>query len=316
MKNIKKILLRFDATKEIGMGHAMRVQSLVDAIKDKTAINLVICGEGEGIKTVFKDLDVYPLNYIHKIDYDVAIQDIISSEISLNNNDKPLIIIDDFGGSFNADLILNGSVLADENLYKDYPSKTKFLCGGQYSLLRKAFLKPNQAIEKIYDLTIVAGSGINASEWVVSTLQQLEYFTINHKVALIVGRQFIFPSHFQELIKNIDFYQSLDAQILAQKLQQSRLALVTGGMIMYEALALGVPILVYPNVENQLDEINFFVANNVTENLNDINKLDEYLVKIFQDSTLLQDRAKFGQKLIDGHGAKRAANIIYEQFFT
>jgi UDP-2,4-diacetamido-2,4,6-trideoxy-beta-L-altropyranose hydrolase len=316
MKMIKKILLRFDATKEIGMGHAMRVQSLVDALKDKTDINLVICGEGEGIKTVFKDLDIYSLNHIHKIDYDIAIQDIVSSEIGLKNNDKPLIVIDDFGGNFNANLILNGSVLAHKNLYKGFTSKTKFLCGGQYSLLRKAFLKPNQIVEKMYDLTIVAGSGIKASEWVASTFQQLENFTINHRVALIVGRQFIFPSNFQELIKDVDFYQSLDAQVLAQKLQQSHLVLVTGGMIMYEAIALGVPILVYPNVENQLDEISFFVENNVTENLMHINALEDHLIKLLNDEHIRQERLKLGQKLIDGHGAKRAAKIIYEQFFT
>ncbi|MDP1974725.1 MAG: hypothetical protein Q8K37_02005, partial [Alphaproteobacteria bacterium] len=60
MKKMKKILLRFDATKEIGMGHAMRVQSLIEALKNKIDIDLVICGEGEGIKKVFKNIDLYP----------------------------------------------------------------------------------------------------------------------------------------------------------------------------------------------------------------------------------------------------------------
>ena len=316
MKKMKKILLRFDATKEIGMGHAMRVQSLIEALKNKIDIDLVICGEGEGIKKVFKNIDLYPLNALHKIHYDLAIQDIISSEIGLKNNDNPLIIIDDFGGSFNADLILNGSVLADKNLYKNYSSKTKFLCGRQYALLRTDFTQSLQEYKKIYDLTIVAGSGIKASEWVASTLHELTNFKINYKVTLIVGSQFIFPSNFQEITKHVDFYQSLDAQILAQKLRQSRLALVTGGMVMYEAIALGVPILVYPNVENQFDEISFFVENNVTENLTHIDALEDHIIKLLNDEQKCQERQNLGQKIIDGHGAKRAADIIYKQFLN
>lgn len=313
---MKQVLLRFDATKEIGMGHAIRIQSLIEALKNKIDMNLIICGKGEGIKAVFKDIDIYPLKDIDNIDYDVAIQDIFFSEISLKNDFKPLIVIDDFGGSFKANLILNGSVLAHKNMYKNCLDKTEFLCGGQFSLLRKAFLKSNQPIKKIYDLTIVAGSGIKASEWVTETLQQLKNFKIYSKIALIVGAQFVFPPNFEKLLINVDFYQSLEAKTLAHKLQQSRFALVTGGMIMYEAIALGVPIFVYPNVDNQLHEIDFFVKNNVTENLKNINSLEKYLLKTLQDKTLLQKRITLGQKLIDGYGAQRAADIIYARFFN
>ena len=72
-------------------------------------------------------------------------------------------------------------------LDKNYSSKTKFLCGGQYALLRTDFEKSLQEHKKVYDLTIVAGSGIKASEWVASTLHELTNFKINYKVTLIVG---------------------------------------------------------------------------------------------------------------------------------
>jgi spore coat polysaccharide biosynthesis predicted glycosyltransferase SpsG len=104
------------------------------------------------------------------------------------------------------------------------------------------------------------------------------------------------------------------AERLAQLLSQSALALITGGMIVYEAVAAGVPAVVYPQMENLVAEANWFAARGAVVNLGaggmDARPLAGAVAALLTDRGERQAMSRRMNEIGDGQGMLRAARAI------
>jgi len=98
-------------------------------------------------------------------------------------------------------------------------------------------------------------------------------------------------------------------------LSQASVALITGGMIVYEALAVGVPAVVFPQIQNLIPEAKWFAQRGCIvdlgyENGMDINLVSKSVDKLLESSSDRVAMSNLQRAVIDGHGMGRAAAEI------
>ncbi|MBL4616025.1 MAG: hypothetical protein JKY27_14295 [Magnetovibrio sp.] len=164
---------------------------------------------------------------------------------------------------------------------------------------------------------MVIGGGERASIWAWELTAPDGPLVSLNNVNLIVGHSY---EGFRELKQRCDVfggkaYQGLGQFELSQKMSSSTCALITGGMIVYEALSMGVPTIVFPQVENLPPEAQWFESQGAIINLGfnggmDMGMVKDELSKLINNHDLMQSLSKVSRKIIDGHGMARAVEAI------
>lgn len=346
---MRKLIIRVDATPEIGMGHAFRTSALVESLRD--SFEPVLCGDDEKLEKAFHNVPRVALNEALKDEQALILVDHPKGLASVPETKHPKIVIDDFGNLKGADLVLNGTVTAGPTLYPELNDPDKLLLGPDFALLRQAFgqssniekklaesqeaeeeeekpslftpirnfffapkrysrseayLKQQRKITKKYDILIIAGSGQKARDWVTEMTALFGEWNI----AVVVGAQFEGAADFGHL----PFFQNLGAEPLTTLMRQSKMALVTGGMVLYECLAAGVPTVAFPSMEDMLPEISRLEDLGIVDNIASIKDKPQHMRSLLMNKEFLAIRAEKGMKLVDGLGTKRAAEIIKERY--
>jgi spore coat polysaccharide biosynthesis predicted glycosyltransferase SpsG len=273
-----RLLLRIDAGHQLGFGHAVRSSALVDALASKT--EMVVAGD---------DLDAlagfFPAARLHSVERD-TLAAILESErpdavlvdlrrhapdlwSALRGPGRPVIAVDDEGGELTADLVINGAVPDAYHCYPALRPGGKALTGLSYTLLRPAFGTTPWRDPEAPSVAVVVGSGERARHWAFALVGDALDRTAWGKVSMAVGAAF--PDI--ELLRQscdhagVRVLSGLDAPALTDLLTRSRVALITGGMIMCEALAVGAPAIVFPQVPNLIPEATWFAARGAIRDL-------------------------------------------------
>lgn len=315
------LLLRLDATFETGMGHAMRVRHLIDALAIKP--RLVLVGRGEALPGLFPEARHYP-------DPALLLQAAREAGAAAWLNDTPAylaeewdemtlpgIVLDDFGGGYPAQLAINGTVLPEYHHYPRLAPGGRALCGGDYALLHPAFAQHPWREEGTAGVTLVIGGGERALEWARRLFSGELDFTSWGPVSVCVGRAFPVFDELAERAAGLGAaaFQGLPAPQLAQRLAASRVVLITGGMVLYECMAVGAPTLVFPQLHNLEAEAAWFAGHGCALDLGYSGGMD--LARVAREvQALLDDPARRGRLslnargAIDGHGLTRAAAAV------
>lgn len=345
---MRKLIIRVDATPQVGMGHAFRTAALVESLRD--SFEPVLCGDDDKLEQAFHNIPRMPLDEALKDDNAIILVDHPKGLEALPSAKQPKIVVDDFGDVKGADLVLNGTVTAGPTLYPEFHDPDKLLLGPDFVLLRQAFgesssierklaqemdteraqkpsffapirnfffappresrseayLKHQKTITKQYDILIIAGSGQKARDWVYEMTQLFGEWNI----VIVVGAQFAGGGDFGKH----QVFQNLGAEPLTSLMRQSKIALVTGGMILYECLAAGIPTVAYPSVGNMVPEIDRLEDLGIIDNIANIKDKPRHMRSLLMNKEFLAIRAKKGMKLVDGLGTKRAAQIIKERY--
>ena len=108
---------------------------------------------------------------------------------------------------------------------------------------------------------------------------------------------------------------SVTSDYLASLLSECSISLITGGMILYEALAVGVPTIVFPQEQNLIEEANWFERQDCVVNLGYNGGMDMHLVACELESLIVNEvkldkMSRNSISIIDGRGMKRAASAI------
>ena len=159
---MKNILIRCDSSLTIGMKHVKRCLLLAKRLKKENSnlkilfatlplhgnINQEILKSGFSIYSLngnsIKDLDyvIKGLSIDFLIIDTLDINDFFEEQIKLMNPNLKMLSFDDEFKAHKSDYILNGAIYAKKSDYKNLVSKeSKVLCGSQYSLIEKPFLK-------------------------------------------------------------------------------------------------------------------------------------------------------------------------------
>ena len=325
MDNID-LLVRVDADETVGLAHVVRTRKLIDTLH--ADINLTIFGKDHSLlKGYFPEAGFfgdqntcYQNQNFDAVLCDCTIKGDIFWRQMIERDKLSLIVIDDYGGSVPADLIINGTVIEAYHQYSGLAECGKVLCGPEYALVDLCFraTKWNQSSTS-NTLTIVIGSGERAKQWAYKLVQGPMCWELFDTINMIVGNAF--PEI--EVLKNVArskkvvFQQGITARELAAQLSNSSVALITGGMILYEAMAVGVPTIVFPQETNLLKEAQWFEDAECVINLGytggmDIDVINSALCTLVSNKPLAKRLSNRGRLIIDGQGLKRVASAIDE----
>jgi UDP-2,4-diacetamido-2,4,6-trideoxy-beta-L-altropyranose hydrolase len=321
------LLVRVDADDRVGVGHAVRTSALLDVVG--IPLQLTVIGSGEALAAFFPRAQIEPApasfpeltKIVSEQGHDAVLIDLPRGArwpwALLRGLGRPAIAIDDEGGDIVADLVLNGTVL---ETYHDYPCLSggaRALVGARYALIRPEFGRVRWRQPPERSIIIVVGSGERAREWSFALASGAIQWCRWGKTSMIVGTAF---PKFRALMKacqgaGIMLRSGLSARDLAGLLARSSVALTTGGMIVYEALAVGAPTVVFPQIGNLVPEAEWFAAKTCVRNLGfdggmDMTKVIREVDAVLRDHSLAQMLSERARSIVDGRGMQRAAAAI------
>ena len=320
-----KLLIRLDAG-PVGLGHAVRVRGVVDLIAPRP--DLVLAGAGDGLEDWFPGVRRVPVG--GEADFaalceaerpDAVLIDLPAYPAglfaTLRRQSIPILCIDDVGGEVDADLIVNGTVLDQYHHYPPVPPGGVRLIGGAYTLVRPAFGASPWTAPSRPAVAIVIGSGDRARDWAFRLLSPELDRRDWGSVTMVVGAAFRDRERLAEAVREagVVLRHGLAAPELAGLLASASVALITGGMIVYEALAVGVPMVVFPQIENLIPEAAFLAAGGMIEDLGfgggmKLDMVQAAIAGLTGDPARQQDMSRRQRSLIDGKGMERVAAAI------
>jgi UDP-2,4-diacetamido-2,4,6-trideoxy-beta-L-altropyranose hydrolase len=299
---MKKILIRADGGKGIGMGHVMRMLVLANELKKRCEV-IFLCINNDndkylaGIKKIKENGFIVELinedNIISEI---IRIQQKQKADVLITDSydvdehyfdelepyfDKTAYIDDNNICRINADIIINQNINANEYKYNTYPNKkTKFLLGSKYILLRDEFRKQSKKKVKleVKDIIVTVG-GMDDNGLTLKVIEALTDFKGNLHV--IIGGAFE-----EKLIENILKFKSNELKIIpyenavmSEVMEKCDLAISGCGSTLYELCALGIPTIGIVIADNQKKIAEFMDGKHAIINTNNI---------IYEDSTMFR----------------------------
>lgn len=322
------LLVRVDGNDRIGFGHAVRVSSLLHAIK--LPLRTAVASYDAPVANLFPRGRLELLSKRHsfravlaRYNYDAVVVDLPRPAPGLweqlRRTERPVIAVDDYGGAIAADLIVNGTVLPEYHRYPSRSIRGRVLVGPRYILIRPEFGKTRWTKPRHRSVAIVIGSGRRAHDWAF----KLASSSLNRsgwgRVTMVVGTAF--PK--LELLSRacskagIILRHGLPANALSTLFARSSVGLITGGMVVYEALAVGVPAVIFPQMTNLVREANWFKAQRCARIIGfhqgfDMDYVGREVTALLHDEVLAQRMSTRARKVIDGRGTTRAASAIVE----
>ncbi|PIY07973.1 MAG: UDP-2,4-diacetamido-2,4,6-trideoxy-beta-L-altropyranose hydrolase [Flexibacter sp. CG_4_10_14_3_um_filter_32_15] len=278
MSDKKKVYFRADANSQIGWGHIVRCMALADMlIEDKNSIfeciflvqnpSLILQNQ---IKEKFElsileettdfleEAHFIAQNYLQDNSIIVLdhyqIQTDYQRIIKQNSNSKIVCIDDIYSWHFLADVVINhGGKINTEN-YSCEPY-TKLLLGTEYALLRQPFLKAalkKREIKNIETIFICFG-GADIQNLTGKSLELVLNFDFIKKINVVITGDSYSKELHNLVAKNpsICLYQNLDAQQMADLMQESDLAFSPASSLSLELLATQPFIILGKSADNQ-----------------------------------------------------------------
>jgi UDP-2,4-diacetamido-2,4,6-trideoxy-beta-L-altropyranose hydrolase len=327
------LLIRADASTEMGSGHAMRCLAISQAWKDRGGKTIFISRcESEAIRQrlITEGMDFIPLEKSHPDASDLECTIGTLDEISRQHlgNETWLIVdgyhfdasyqkrikegghkllwIDDYGHAdhYWADIVLNHNTTAKDTFYQSREPYTRLLLGSKYVLLRKEFWPWKgwrREIAPVAKKILVTMGGADPEN---ATLKVVR------------------PSYpHYEALQNAAQATSLNIEILKDVKDMSELmvwadiAIAAGGGTCWELAFMGLPSLLFILADNQLDVASQLSKDRIAITIgyhekitiaclsNKIKKfLNEYRTRLLLSSN--------GGSLIDGFGPSRICCIL------
>jgi spore coat polysaccharide biosynthesis predicted glycosyltransferase SpsG len=322
-----RLVLRVDATPVTGLGHAVRVAGIVEELPKP--IHIIVVGRGAALRALFPNAehhevpdDTTPLVDLARAHKAAGVLvDLPSHEGRVWTDPQDggpyVIVINDYGGPIKADLIVNGTVLDEYHQYPLMTDTRRLLLGPRYTMIRMAFGRTPWREDRTSGVVIVAGSGTRAAEWTTLLTGAAVNRTSWGAITVVVGATFADIVGLQRKCDQIGVVLKvgLSGEELASTLADARVALITGGMIVYEALAVGVPAVVFPQLPDMPPEVTWLAARGCILDLGYDGGMNPAAVsaavtRLLSDPALAKDMSARSRRLIDGRGIARAAEAI------
>ncbi len=335
-----KLLIRADATTQMGTGHLMRCLALAQAAKRQgrmvhfaifacpVPLQRRLMDEGFKLHCLLgcdlgSLLDAQKtVRFAEQLQCDWICVDgyQFGSEYQqyLKTSGCRSLFLDDYGHAsfYYTDLILNQNLSAQTNFYQNRNTNTSLLLGIRYTLLREEFWRwrgwqrqiPTVANHLL--ITLGGSDPNNVTSWILDALQNIPNQTF--KITVIIGNSNPHRSVLIEQVKHsiheIDLV--FDATDMSSYLVNADLAISAGGGTTWELAFLGLPSLIVPLADNQsaiaqaLHDQGIAISVGVASELN-VHQFINRLQQLSNDPEQRQIMSQKGQALIDGEGVDR-----------
>lgn len=340
------VLIRADATPEIGSGHVMRCAALGVRMMARGAMVHFVCidihgrlaswlrdsGFGltvlsaAGVPDWRADLEATSGVACQIGHADLVIVDHYGLERQWESGMRPyarrILVIDDL-----ADRDHDCDLLLDQNLHDDAEGRYKrrlpqgalqFL-GPKYALLRTEF--DGHALDRTRDGTVdrllVFFGGTDLGNQTIKVIEALRVLgTRAPKCQIVLGPAYPFRDAVQECTENLPNVEVLDAtDQMSALMAQADLAIGTCGVAAWERCAVGLPCLVVVTAENQREDAEILHRLGAVEYLGDAHEVnaeiwESALRRAMDDPNRIRSMASAAREVMEG---RRTALAELEQ---
>jgi len=340
---MKPLIIRADASPEIGTGHVMRCLSLAEAWQDTggevffvsacDAPALEVRLKKEGIQilhisqksgTIGDADETARIAHEHGADWIVVDGYHFGAEYqkTIKDSGLSLLFIDDYGHAdhYYADIVLNQNIYADMSFYQHYEPYTRFLLGTKYALIRKEFLKwsgwhrdiPNVA-RKIL-VTLGGSDPANVTLKVIDAVRTVDLDGL--EVVVVVGGTNPHFDLIHETVKDLSNFTLIkNAENMPELMAWADIAISAGGSTCWELAFLGTPFITISIADNQKPVMLTLSTQKAAINLGDghtLNKkeISDQLKEVIKSTDLRLNLSENSKKLVDGEGMSRVCMNI------
>lgn len=340
---MSNLVIRTDATTQMGAGHLMRCLALAQAWNSRGgSVTFITSCENSGLRQrilddsfkVVEQKQPYPDSFDWK-----SIEDVLAAhsegwvvldgchftpfhQRSIKEAGYKLLVIDDTAhlDHYYADLVLNQNINAERLNYSCEPY-TRFLLGTKFTLLRSEFLAWRGWQRDIPDIahnllvTLGGSDPNNVTLKVIRAIEQLDVAPLAVRIAVGPANPYLsdlrqainHSKHNLELLSNVNDMSALMAW--------ADIAISAGGITSWELAFMGVPTLVITMadnhkwtgeyLENECAAINLGWYHAITEN-----ELTSRCNACMRDRELRKTLSFQAQKLIGKHGSEEVVNAM------
>jgi UDP-2,4-diacetamido-2,4,6-trideoxy-beta-L-altropyranose hydrolase len=335
-----KLLIRADATIQMGTGHLMRCLALAQAVKHQGGIvyfAIFACPVPLQKRLIAEEFKLRYLlgcelgslldaqktaQFAEQLQCDWVCVDGYQFgadyQQSLSTLGRRSIVLDDYGHSsfYYADLVLNQNLSAQKNLYQNRHPNTTLLLGIRYTLLREEFWQWRgwqRQISKVANRILITLGGSdpnNTTAWILEAFQNIQDQIFN--ITVIVGNS---NPHRNALIKQVqhsihEVDLVFDTTDMPNYLVNVDLAISAGGSTTWELAFLGLPSIIVTLADNQkaiaqaLHDQGIAISVGAASELNP-RQFVNVVQQLANNPEQRQVMSQKGQALIDGEGVDR-----------
>lgn len=339
------LLIRADASPEIGTGHVMRCLSLVQGWKERGGAALFACSQNiPGLVRRLKAEDIVALPLVAEagatVDADETIR--IARERNaawvvvdgyhfgedyqdyLKKAGLKVLFIDDYGCGTrcSADILLNQNLYADESFYLNRGASTRYLLGCRYSLLRREFARyrgrerRDTARASRILVTLGGADQQNITGLILDALTALpEHEQLNVKV--MVGPAYTTA----DLLKRQAGAGGLrcdilrDVSVMSEWMDWADLAITAAGSTCWELCFMGLPAIVITMADNQIRVADSLAAAGIASAAGWYSSLNQgslaaQISGLLSDAVHRREMSSNGWLAVDGFGVDRLCAVL------
>lgn len=325
MIEMRKVLFRCDggSIPEIGTGHVVRCSLLADKLKSTKEFEIAFLMKDyrEGIKQVSdrgyhvykipleKDELEETINVIKDFSPEIVVIDRLDTEEDYMKKIKEtgviLITLDDIGlGQKYADITINAIRESGVSLYE----------GPEYVVLPEIKFKGKKPKDRRVFLCFGGYDHLNLT---LKTMKALENLDKEIDIAVVVDVAYAHRNELNNFIKKSkrNFRIYFQPKNIGALFDQADIAVISGGLTLFEAMARGIPSLVLCQYEHQVETARRYEKKRATICLGMGDSLDEKTIyarvnELIKNKVLKESLRNNGMMLVDGKGLERVFNLI------
>jgi len=348
------LVIRTDATSQVGAGHLMRCLALAQAWQDRggKATFITYCDSAilkERLLEEGFNFIALKKPYPHPEDLECTFRVLHETNGRKFSRDNWVVVdgyhfdaqyqrqikdagfsilwIDDNGHAerYYADLVLNQNISADSSWYINCDPDTRLLLGPRYSLLRREFIEQGQHQKKIFATAhkvLVTLGGADPDGFTLQVIQALKLSNDPEmEVAIVVGPA---NRHFKEIESHLQqssfAFRLLPAvKNMAELMAWADIAISAGGSTCWELAFMGLPTIVIILADNQQPVAEKLGLLGVVLNLGwhttlIPEQISQLISKLLSSPDTRRQMAQRGQVMVDGQGANRVVNLLVDWF--
>lgn len=319
------VLFHIEASETIGLGHLCRCRSLaIESIERAGAAVTVSCPEKNLVQSSLKGFAyrfVRPQDISDTMFFDVVVIDVPNCSLVVQQSFKKicklLVGIDDWAiGPHVYDIIIRPNVL-NLNQPRLLEANAETWQGKDYIILHPAYAKLDITFKEKAEEVLVCFGGSDPSGLTLRVVPIMTQVLAKEiKMDLVIGTGFAQTEKIHNIIhnhKNVRIFQNLPN--LAGLFSSCDTAVVSGGTLLYEACALGIPAVVLAQELEQHEETKVFAEKKaVLRPNNGLYASDDAISKDIQkicfDTALRRMLSRNARRCVSRDGTQRIVKKI------
>lgn len=338
-----KVLIRADASKEIGIGHIMRTFAMAQFFVDMGTEVTYLCFEiPEQLEMLLERENIELIRFykgvigstqdaeltadaahVLKVDWVIADSYRFNHiyQKTLKAQGLKLMIIDDYGhvDYYSADIVLNSGVNPDKALYFNKDDYTQLLLGPKYIPLRREFLKPSRCSKEISptgNKVLVTMGGSDPHLITLKVVESLIEMDNELQITVVTGPLYSYTELFTTAKNDRRFLMLHDANEIAALMSWADIGISAGGTTLAEMAYMGLPSIIIKTAENQYASKFYDIKFGTSLYLGDAenisnNQVYNSVMSLHNNELKRKKMSENGMRLVDGTGSER----IYETLF-